>query len=291
VRAASVHCKGATREGHALTENVSGLPPAGWYPDPERPGLVRYWDGHAWGDVPVVPTVLPGAAQAPTAAPPPMPGPQAPHVPAPAVPTDGFAVTALVTGLVGFIVPLLSFVAIGFGIAAKRRIRRTRAVGNGMATAGITLGVVAIVGYILLAALIATLVIASQRSSQGTAPSHTDEIVVRSEALAIGLAVQDCWTSTGNLPDSAGLLQQCASATTQVATDNGDTVNYWVRHDGLSFCVQVTSAAGANGAFDSKQNPPSATTCSNHSVDQQGWTAILPPTGNGGGATPSGSVV
>ena len=24
-------------------------PPAGWYPDPERAGNTRYWDGHAWG--------------------------------------------------------------------------------------------------------------------------------------------------------------------------------------------------------------------------------------------------
>jgi hypothetical protein len=26
------------------------LPPAAWYPDPERPGGQRYWDGHAWTD-------------------------------------------------------------------------------------------------------------------------------------------------------------------------------------------------------------------------------------------------
>jgi hypothetical protein len=24
------------------------LPPAGWYPDAERPGGMRYWDGRAW---------------------------------------------------------------------------------------------------------------------------------------------------------------------------------------------------------------------------------------------------
>jgi hypothetical protein len=25
--------------------------PAGWYRDPKRPGMARYWDGHAWVDV------------------------------------------------------------------------------------------------------------------------------------------------------------------------------------------------------------------------------------------------
>lgn len=24
-------------------------PPAGWYPDPQRPDLSRWWDGAAWG--------------------------------------------------------------------------------------------------------------------------------------------------------------------------------------------------------------------------------------------------
>jgi hypothetical protein len=45
----------------------SGLPPrppAGWYPDPQVPAQLRYWDGATWS-----------AHTAPSAAPPPPPGP------------------------------------------------------------------------------------------------------------------------------------------------------------------------------------------------------------------------
>lgn len=46
----------AVRRGKATPgvqpSSAGQLPPAGLYPDPERPGQERYWDGTAWANPP-----------------------------------------------------------------------------------------------------------------------------------------------------------------------------------------------------------------------------------------------
>jgi hypothetical protein len=109
---------------------VTGDPAApapGWYADPRQPLTVRYWSGSAWTE------------HTRPSAPPVVATPQ----------SNGFAVTALVCGIlgiVGFLVPLFGFMlhvaAIVCGTLGRRRAAADPAIGGtGMATAGLVLGI------------------------------------------------------------------------------------------------------------------------------------------------------
>lgn len=134
------------------------LPPSapvpGWYADPEQYGMQRYWDGTAWSEqrrpAPDVALLVPGVNPGPVAG-------------------NGFAVTALVCGIVGAVFGVIPFtfwlawilgvVAIVFGALGRRRVDREPAAGKQtMATAGLVLGVVSIglgiIGLIVLTTLI-----------------------------------------------------------------------------------------------------------------------------------------
>ncbi|MFC9351690.1 MULTISPECIES: DUF4190 domain-containing protein [Terrabacteria group] len=67
--------------------------------------------------------------------------------------TNGFAITALILGLVGG-----SILAIIFGHLAKAQIRRTGEQGNGLATAGLILGYA---GTALLAIVLTAMIVAA----------------------------------------------------------------------------------------------------------------------------------
>ena len=100
--------------------------PAGWYADPEAPGLRRWWDGSQWRGQ--------GAAV----------GPEGP-------PPDSFAVASLVSALL-----LIPIAPIWFGVRARSRIRESAGArdGGGVAALGIALGVIELVA---LAAAVAVL--------------------------------------------------------------------------------------------------------------------------------------
>lgn len=92
------------------------------------------------------------------------PGPyqyQPPRVPV--QPSSGFAVTALVTGIVGAVfswVPglglLLGIIAVTFGGIGLVKANHGTAAGKGMAIAGLVLGILAIGVFILLIAVVAS---------------------------------------------------------------------------------------------------------------------------------------
>ncbi len=83
---------------------------------------------------------------------------QQPQLPR-SVPTNGFAITSLVMGILGFVVlfGLGSILALVFGYIAKSQIKNSAAPqeGSGLATAGIVMGWIGIVlGFLFIAGLI-----------------------------------------------------------------------------------------------------------------------------------------
>lgn len=119
---------------------------AGWYQDPEHPARVRWWDGLQWT----------AHSQERWTPPAPAPRPQPPPRPQPVALQDepgyqggsaapsaygqqsnGFAIAALVTGLLG-----LSLFAVIFGHVGLSQAKRSGGAmgGRGMAIAGLVLG-------------------------------------------------------------------------------------------------------------------------------------------------------
>jgi hypothetical protein len=121
------------------TVTEPSLPSPGWYPDPANPeATIRYWDGRRWTDSRAPSGAVLGGSKNTT---------------------SGFAIASMVLGIV-WIYWIGSILAIIFGVVAKNQIRdgNGSVTGDGMATAGIVLG---IIGLAIAAILIIVGVTAS----------------------------------------------------------------------------------------------------------------------------------
>jgi hypothetical protein len=154
--------------------------PAGWFPDPEDPAQLRYWDGTAWTEhrhpaEPAAPE--PAAAAAPPAAPQyayqptygAQPGYAAPYGSAPAFgpPQNVLALVGMILAIagtaIGFLFSFLLVVALTggivsiFGLLQANRMRREGTPGDrrGLALAGIIVGFGGVALGILLVVLAA----------------------------------------------------------------------------------------------------------------------------------------
>lgn len=117
-----------------------GQQPAGWYPDPQSPVSVRYWDGTAWTQQ---------TAPAPAPVGPPVTGWVQHPLAMPKQGTNGLAIASMILGIV-WVWGIGSILALIFGYVAMNQIKQRNQSGRGMAIAGTVLGWVGV----LLTALI-----------------------------------------------------------------------------------------------------------------------------------------
>ncbi|MGN8244648.1 DUF4190 domain-containing protein [Cellulomonas soli] len=141
--------------------------------------------------------------------------------------TDGLAIASLVTSILGF-----SAIALGLGIAALRRIKRSGAAGRGMAIAGIVISSLTIVG-ILLVVLFTVVLGASgalddidtgdttgtwdeplddtaDGSTDGDLYKDPDDTVLPDYTLVTGLQPGECLTYSGTYDLSGADSIDCA---------------------------------------------------------------------------------
>ncbi|MEL7977342.1 septum formation family protein [Isoptericola sp. F-RaC21] len=117
--------------------------------------------------------------------------------------TDGLSIAALITGILG-----ISPVALGLGIAGMRRTRRTGQSGRGLAIAGVVLGGLGILGWLLFVALIVFAVNNDdfqEGFSQGFEESYADR-------TGANLDLGDCFELPTDATDLTGIVAiDCAS--------------------------------------------------------------------------------
>ncbi|WP_350279371.1 DUF4190 domain-containing protein [Kribbella sp. HUAS MG21] len=106
--------------------------------------------------------------------------------------TNGLATAALVCGLGGFVIGISAPVAIGLGIAALVQINRRQQAGKGMAIAGLVIGSLVTLGYILIFGLVIAFGSSADDEYGASDPSGTSSTYV--DELAVGECFNDTKT-------------------------------------------------------------------------------------------------
>ena len=122
--------------------------------------------------------------------------------------TNGLATASLVTGLGGLVVGLAAPVAIGLGIAALVQIKRRGQEGKGMAIAGLVIGSLVTIGYVLLFGLVIAFGSSSDDDygAPDPVPSYSNDPIVTVDDLAVG----ECFDDAGRDEDEV-IRQPCTT--------------------------------------------------------------------------------
>lgn len=129
-----------------MGEHDGQRPPAGWFDDPDAPGRQRWWDGTSWTEHRRDASAsAPPHGTAPTSVQPGASPSWATGSAATEPRVNALAIGSLVASLV-WMGGLSSVAAIVLGVLAKQQIAASggRERGEGMATAGIVLGIVGV---------------------------------------------------------------------------------------------------------------------------------------------------
>jgi hypothetical protein len=116
---------------------------------------------------------------------------------APSNGNNGLAIASLATGIGGFCIGLASPVAVGLGIAALTQIKRRGGDGKGMAIAGLVLGGLGTIGWLLYIVLMVWLGLSSDDEDYYGAPQPTSSYSTPATYID-DLSVGECFDESGD---------------------------------------------------------------------------------------------